>query len=250
MTKRKDKQRELLKEDEFLSFLERIARYIQQNTKIVLLYTGAALALLALFFGWMAYLEKKQNQQAHRLYQAEKILATELKDDKADQFFETDAERKEAAIIELDAIIAENSGTIRQQAMIQKIGCLVNLGRQEECEALYRELAEKDHGFRFIGLMGLGELYMAKGEHQQALEQFSRILTLRGLADLDPLVTYKKAECYHESGDLENAKHELDTLIGKFEDEPDAGKKPPILTKATDLRDKIIAKMPAADEAS
>lgn len=239
MTKRKEERRELLKEDEFHSFLERMARYIQQNSKQVTVFAVAALAALAAFFMWIQHLDGKRNDQAQALYAAEKIISTDISDENAELKFDSEKAKYEAALVELDKVIDSQSGIVKQQAILQKVSTLVHLGRQDEIEALYKDVVENDQGLKAFGLMGLGDYYHAKEQYQNAREQYGKLESLRGVPDLSDLVRYKVALSYKEEGDLDNAKTQLDQLVQSYEGTEDDAAKPPILAKAQQLLDEL-----------
>ena len=234
MTKRKDERRELLKEDEFLSFLERVARFIQQKPKKVAVWSIVAVVVLALFFGWLDYRKGVRDTQARALYEAEKILATSLDDDTSEFKFSSEAEKYQAALAALDKVIKVESGVVRQQALVHKIAVFTNLGRQDELEPIYRELASGDRGLGFIGVMGLGDLFYAQGNYKEALEKYRSLLGMDGIPKMKDLVGYKAAQCYRGLGDLTNARQELIDLIARYEGEEESAK-PPIVQKAQDL---------------
>jgi len=239
MTKRKEERRELLKEDEIHSFLERVARYIQQNSKQVAVLSVVAFAALAAFFVWIGHLDTKRDAQAAELYKAEKILATDLEDKDAELSFPSEKARYEAALAELDQVIAKESGVVKQQAVLQKVGVLVHLGRQAEVEELYKSVISADQGLKVFGLIGLGDFYMKEGRYKEARDQYARLETLRGVPDLNDLVRYKVAVCYKEEGQLNDAKGELERLVDAYKDQTDEGKKPPIFSKAQQLLEEL-----------
>ena len=250
MTKRKDERRELLKEDEFLSILEQAARYIQQEPKKILGTTVAVIAVMALFFGWLAFQEEKRDKSAQSLYTIEKMLAAPVGEEDDEFKFETAEEKFAKVDEELTRFIQENSGVVKEQAMVYKIGTLINLGRQDELEALYLQLIKKSRGMRFMGIYGLADLYLSQEKYEQALEQYNRLLNLGGgTPDLGELVKFKMAACYHKKGDLPSAKQELSNLMLKYEDQ-DNSKQHPIYTQAKQLLEEIEKESPAAEEAS
>lgn len=243
MTKRKDERRELLKEDELHSFLERVARYVQQNLRQVILGSVVLLILLFAISKYADHSVSRRDEQAQALYGAEKILDTDIADEKAKLKFASEKEKYEQALVILDETISSQSGVVKQQAIISKIAVLVNLGRQTEIEDLYQSIIGSDKHLKMFGLMGLGEFYLAEARFQDARTQFSKLKTL-GDFDLGDLAHYKLALCYQAEEDLEKAKSELSQLIDAYEGEEDAVKKPPILVKAQQLYDEITKDEP------
>lgn len=247
MTKRKDERRELLKEDDIHSFLERVGRYIQQNFMQVVFATVAAFALVAGLIAWVRYQGKQQNEQAAVLYTAEKILNADPSDPNAEKFA-SERERYEKALGELDKVIASTSGVVRQQALLHKIKVLNHLGQQDKIEPLYQEVIKKDEGLKVFGLVGLGNFYISEGKFKEAREQFEIINTLRGVPDLKDFVDYQRAFCFKQEGDKSSAQKELKLLVDRYANEEDAAKKPPILTKAQQLLDELNKELGTATE--
>ncbi len=247
MTKRKDERRELLKEDEIHSFLERVGRYIQQNFMQVVFGTVAAFALVAGLIAWVRYQGKHNNAQAAVLYTAEKILNADPSDPNAVKYA-SERERYEKALAELDKVVAEASGVVRQQALLHKIKVLNHLGQQDKIKPLYDEVIANDEGLKVFGLVGLGNYYISEGKFAEARAQFEIINTLRGVPDLKDFVDYQRAYCYKEEGDKATAQKELKLLVDRYVNEEDAAKKPPILAKAQQLLDELNKELGTATE--
>ena len=222
MTKRKDERRELLKEDELLSGMERVARYIQNQPKKVFGIGGAVLLLLALIFGYGAWQRQQDVQAAGDLYRAEKILATNLEDPEAEFSFATETEKLEAALEELDKVIDQYSGPVQKQAYIYKVSCLIGLGRYEEVESTYASLAQGG-SLQFLGIKGLADMYLAREAFDDALAQYQRLL------DTDQFnpdqIKFHMAECYQGKGDLTQAKALLEEIVEAYKDQEE---KPPV----------------------
>ena len=92
MTKRKDERRELLKEDEILSKMEKIARYMQQNPMQVGLILAGILGLALLLSIMQERGRAAVNERAATLYKAEKILQTDISDENAELKFASQKE--------------------------------------------------------------------------------------------------------------------------------------------------------------
>ena len=235
MTKRKDERKELLKEDEFLSFLQRVARYIQENPQNTVLMAIAGLILLAVLFGGLSFQKKAGLEKAAILYQAEQILDTDLNDENAKLKFASEKEKYEAALEKCDELIQAQSGIIQQQATVYKIHCLISLGRHDQLEALYQSLVDKDYGFKMFGHMGLADKYRSEKNYSNALAHYNELLLAKGSApSLKELAKFKMAQTQKESGDLASAKETLSELIAKFE-KVEQSEQPPILAQAKQL---------------
>jgi len=237
MTKRKDERRKLLQEDEFLNRMERAARYTQQNPWRV----AAWFALLFVLAGaWSAYgvlSNNKSGEQATLLYsKVEKQLQTPFDDEKAEVKYASKKEKHEALLSGLDEIIQSESGVIQKEAVIYKIGRLIDLGRHDELKDLYTQLVDKGGNLKFMGLLGLGDMLFAEEKYAEAISKYEAINSLKG-ADFEDLVIYKVALCHQASGDLDSAKTGLGALVDRFQGSEKSP--PPILSKARELLEEI-----------
>jgi len=228
MTKRKDERRELLKEDEFLSILERAARHIRENRTQAILIGAGAIVVLAAIFGAIAWQRSQSHQAAGTLYQAERILGADLESEDDEFDFPNEKARYEAALAELDQVIAKTSGAAKHQALSYKATCLINLGRHDELESVYRELADAP-GFRVFGLMGMGDYYYARDRYEEALAQFRKLAE----TDAGDAAHYKLAMTYKALSQNEEARAELDKILNK----PEGAAASPYQAKAQELLD-------------
>lgn len=237
MTKRKDRRRELLKDDEFHTILEQWALKIKEEPKKFLGITLAVLVALALFFGYLSFSKQTRLKHAATLFEAEKIMNTALDDANADYQFKTQKEKLEAALTEVDNAIANGSASVKAQARALKVKVLIDLGQVSELESLYKELANSRGSFKIQGLIGLGDLYLAQKKYDQALAQYNRLANGSGSnPDLEDLAKLKMAECYEAKGDVEAAKRELTELVGRYPEDQDA---PPSVAEAKTLLEKL-----------
>jgi len=238
MTKRKEERRELLKEDEILSGLEQVARYIQEQPTKVFGWTAGIVLALAFFFGFNAYQESQAIKNAGDLYKAEKILGTDITDEKAELKFDSNKAKFEAALAELDKVIASHSGAIADQATILKINCLTTLGRQDEVKALYEKLSNGSATLRFVGIQGLGDIHLANKEYDAAVAQYEKLL---GDVTSKDLALYKMARACKDKGDEAKAREHLQKVLDAYADLDDA-EKPPIHYKVKELKDELDKK--------
>lgn len=238
MTKRKDERRELLKEDEILSGLEQVARYIQEKPTQVFGWTAGVVLALALFFGYGAFQDSQSIKNAGELYKAEKILGTAINDEKAEMKFDSEKAKYEAALAELDKVIASQSGAVGDQAILLKINCLTSLGRQDDVKALYEQIAGGNKNLRFVGIHGLGDIHMANKEYDQAVEQYKKMLDDETNKDL---ANYKIAKACKDKGDDATAREHLQKVLDAYADMEDTDK-PPIHFKVKELIDELDEK--------
>lgn len=237
MTRRKKERRELLKDDEFHSFLEQWALKIKEEPGKILGIAGGAIVALGLLFGFLSYSEKAELKQAATLFEAEKIMRTSLDDPNADYQFKTQKEKYDAALAEVDKAIANSSGATLSQAKALKIKMLIDLGRDDEIESLYKDLAASKGSFRIQGLTGLGDYYMAKGRYDDALAQYNELANGQGSTpDLEEWAKLKMAECHKAKGDVEAAKRELTELVSRYAEDAEA---PPSVALAKTLLEEM-----------
>lgn len=237
MTKRKDERRELLKDDEFHTLLEQWALKIKEEPKKYLGIFFGVIVALGLLFGFMGYSKQADLKQAATLFEAEKIMRTALDDPDADYQFKTQKEKYEAAIVEVDKAIGKSSGATLSQAKVLKVKLLIDLGREDELEALYKDLAKGKGTFRLQGLTGLGDYYMAKGRYDDALAQYNELASGKGITpDLEEWATLKMAECHEAKGDVEAAKRELTELVARYTQDEEA---PPSVALAKTMLEKL-----------
>ena len=239
MTKRKEERRELLREDEFHSLMERAVRYGQDNPNTVWVGIIGFVAVVVLIFGGLYYAETKKQGAATELYRAEKILNTDLADATSELKFDSEKAKMEAALVELDKVIASQSGVVRDMALVRKVRCIINLGRNSEVEAIYKELSVRGGSMGLMGLMGLGDFYLGEKQYAQAVEKYNAMLGVDNSSELEGLVKYKVALCYKEQGEPAKAVAELEDFVTSHED--DATTRPPIFSKAKGLLDELKA---------
>ncbi|MCB9396930.1 MAG: hypothetical protein H6510_03860 [Acidobacteria bacterium] len=238
MTKRKEERRELLKQDEFLTRMERAIRYSQDHASRVMMLVAAGIVVVGLIFGLQAFRSHQDHQAAQVLYKGEKILLTEADDPQAELKFEDEKAKNEAALAELEKAISSTTGEIQAQARVRAIGCLVALGRNEDTLAHYEALSKSNGIYASLGYMGLGEYYRAKKDYAKALQAFNDCFnTLSGTDGLADLLKYRIAMTYKDQGDTAKAIQELEVLINKYAE--DTSKQPTFYSKAKTLLDDL-----------
>ena len=238
MTKRKDERRELLKEDELLSGMEKVAKYIQENPNKVLTWTVVVLVGMALLFGSQAYMKSQKVAAAGSLYQAEKILNTDITDEKAELKFDSEKAKYEAALAEVEKVLESASGVPRYQALLVKANCLSTLGRSDECLSIYEELASSGGKMKVFGVKGQADYYFVKKDYAKAIGFYEELKKLDNVSNA--LADYRIAECHKESGDEAKAREVLNALVDKYKD-AEAEERPPIHFKAEQMLTELKA---------
>ena len=232
MTKRKDERRELLKEDELLSGMEKVAHYIQENPQRVLTWSVAIIAGLAILFGSQAYMKSQKVVAAGDLYKAEKILDTDITDEKAELKFDSEKAKYTAALEEVDKVIESQSGLVKNQAIMLKIRCLSSLGRSDETKELYEMLAGDSGKMKIFGIKGLADYHFVKKDYDKAINHYEQLRSLDSVSS--ELSDYRIAECHKEKGDTAKAREILDGIVEKYKD-TEATERPPIHFKAEQM---------------
>lgn len=237
MTKRKEERRELLRDDEFHSLLEQWALKIKEDPKKFIGAIIGVVVALGLVFGYLSYSSKARMDQAATLFEVEKIMNTVIDDPSAELKFSTEKEKLDKALAEVNKVIASSSAATLAQAKALKIKILIDLGKEDEVESLFQDLAGSGGSFRIQGLTGLGDFYVANGRYDDALAQYNALASGQGATpDLEEFAKLKMAECHKAKGDLEAAKRELTELIGRYPEEQDA---PPTVALAKTLLEEI-----------
>jgi len=178
-------RKELKQPDQFVSFWTRawadIEATVKARRKPVLIGLGVAAGLVtaALIVGELQ--ERSAVRSSQGLARVEKIATADLsadgtaKDDGV-AHYKTDKERSEAALKEVDALLAaDKHGPLRAEALLQKAGLLMDLDRADEAMPIYTELLSSDlpKNLRFLAQEGLGYAREAKGDLDGALAAFT-----------------------------------------------------------------------------
>jgi tetratricopeptide (TPR) repeat protein len=91
--------------------------------------------------------------------------------------FKTDKERAEAALKEVDALLAGQHGALAPQARVERGRLLLALGRTDEAISTYQQVlgGKLDARFRFLATEGLGYAQEAKGDLNAAAATFAKL---------------------------------------------------------------------------
>ena len=245
MTKRKEARRELLKHDEFLTKMERAARFIQTNPSKISMWVALVVLVLAGVAGGINYYQNNMDKAASGLYLAEKSFLRTLDDPDSETKFETEKEKNEASLKELEAYTSQSSGKNRLQALFYKASCEMELGLVDQAQETYTEISKDSGEYGIMGLICLGDLNMGKDDFAKALENYKEIDNKSGKPLFEDIVKYRIAKAYQKSGDLKSAEMELESLVQKYETLENT-QKPPVHQDALDLLEEIKTKNEAS----
>jgi len=204
MTKRKEERRELLKHDEFLTKMELAARYIQAHPRKVSMWVAVVVLVLAGIAGGINVYRGKQDQAAANLYNARNAFLRTADDANFDTKYETEKEKNEAALKELDELLASASGASRFQGLIYKASCLMELGQMDDAVSTYEELAKAPGEYGIMGLLGLGDLYVGREDYDKGLDYFRQVDGKSGKEFFEDIVKMRIATAQEKKGDLES----------------------------------------------
>ncbi|MCB1042139.1 MAG: tetratricopeptide repeat protein [Acidobacteria bacterium] len=248
MTKRKDEIRELLKEDEFLSYMERGIKYAQANRSRVIMAAVAFFVAIGAAIGMYEWQKVRSDKSAQALYEVEDMLLRSIDDPLAKVKFESEKEKNEAVLAKLDEVISSDSGVVADQARLHKVAVLVNLGRQAEAVKMYEDMSRSGGLMGLFAKMGLADYYLGEGDSEKALTLYNGVINSpEGRSHFEDLAKYRIAECYRKQGDDATAREQLEAIVAKYEN-ADPADQAPIFQKAKSMLDEIVSL--AGDEAS
>ncbi len=209
-------QKALKQPDEFVTFWTMVGDWASQRRRGLLIAAGAAAAVIALavilvnITGGRDELASKAFSRIQKIAIAELIPAAgdapKIEDDLP--HFKTDRERREAALKETDAFLADHGGSpLKEEATLLKAGFLLDLGRPDEAIALYIQLlgGNLPKRFRLLAHEGLGYGHEAKGKLDDALAAFTRLASEAGDGFYKDRGLYHQARLTERKGDRKAA---------------------------------------------
>lgn len=174
MAKKRITRKELLKkEDEFISFSNRVSQFIIAHAKALryLAYSVALIIILVIGIGlYYRHLNKKALIAYNNAYKA--LVA--------DSSADITQENIQRSIEELERLIREYGWTkMATLAIAQSAYLKFDQGKFDEAISLYQTYLEKERLgsiYRSMAHFGLAAAYEAKGEHQLAITSLMRIV--------------------------------------------------------------------------
>lgn len=246
MTKRKEEQKELLKHDEFLSWMEHTAQYIHDNPQKVLRIS--AVIVICLLAGYFAvyYTTTAKEKKASALYHAQKFTFLAHDDPSFEPKFESEEKKNEKALVELDSFLKGASGIERDQALLTKAALFVEQERYEEAVTVYQELSSRSGVIGVLALIALGDMELGTGQTERAIDYFSRGLQNRERAHFEDVLRLRLAKAQEEAGDRDKAILELETVVQKYQAIEEQSRSP-LYGEAKETLDRLQAEMGTVD---
>lgn len=184
--------KELRQPDQFVSFWTKVGAKLGEQKKAIL---AAVIGLMVVVSGVVAgqwFFDKRTADRSREFARITAIASAPLlpttEGDAAkaaapapDEFpprFKSDGERKQAALKEADAFLAQAGGSkLRDEALLLKASYLMDVGQPAEALKIYQQLGSSTGSDRFAFLVkeGLGHSYEASGNIDQAIEAFTAL---------------------------------------------------------------------------
>ncbi len=229
-SKWKEKQKELQQPDEFVSFWTKTGAVMAKRARVLITAMVMILTVVSGIQIANGMRDKKNAERArvtgHLLTLASAPLvpaegeAPKYEDDVP--HFNTDKERKEAAIKAADQLVAAHSGkAVAQTALMLKARFLTDLGRHAEAAAILEKLQTEKNlepEMQMLAQESLAFSKEAQGQSGDALVTFEA-LAKRGEANrgfMQDRAMFQQARLLEKTGELEKAKALLKAVNEKF----------------------------------
>ncbi len=220
----KRSERHHLKEDEFVSWLEKTSFWISENQKnvvnAVLVVTGAGLLL-----GGLWVYRDRQTTAAHdaltealREYHAP-VVATEEASSAQDGPTFTSAEERYRTALASFATVAANYGSYEpaRQALYYKALCHAELGENEKAAEVLEEARSGGTTLiYYLATRTLASVRMALGDHQGASELYRALLSDRDVPLPKDQLLYDLARTEEQAGNLVEARQYYEQLREEY----------------------------------
>ncbi len=213
MAKKRITRKELLKkEDEFISFSNRVSQFIIAHAKALryLAYSVALIIILVIGIGlYYRHLNKKALVAYNNAYKA--LVA--------DSSADITQENIQRSIEELERLIREYGWTKMATLAIAQLAYLkFDQGKFDEAISLYQTYLEKERLgsiYRSMAHFGLAAAYEAKGEHQPAITSLMRIVDGEN-SFLKEEALFTLGRLYALSGQPEKSKEVFREFVAQF----------------------------------
>lgn len=203
-------RKELKREDEFVTFWHHVYEWMRGSTQPILI--GLAVAAVVILGGslWNNHRDKREAEATRMLSQAMRVYSTDLTADEemAKKLtaedgvprFKTADERRKATLDDLQQIQSRFGKTgAAHEAVLVRAGVLFDGGQYDDAIAAYGDYlkdTESDNRMRMMAREGRGYSFEAKGQLDQALDEYRKLENEAG--DI-----YKDRAQYHQARILE-----------------------------------------------
>jgi tetratricopeptide (TPR) repeat protein len=205
-------RKELRKEDEFVTFWQHAGGVIRQSARPILIGLGTSAFVIAALSLWTWQTQRRQTEASKTLSRAMRIYTTDLVADDAQAKkladeddtprFKSVEDRRKATLSELDTVTSKYKRTgAALEASLMRAGVLFDAGQYDQAIQAYGDFLAKtdsDHRLRFLAREGRGYSFEAKGQYDQALDEFRKLES--------ETETYKDRAEYHQARMLEQKK--------------------------------------------
>ncbi len=213
MAKKRITRKELLKkEDEFVSFSNRVSQFIITHAK-PLRYLAYSVALIIVLVIGIGFYYRHINKKALVAYNnAYRVLV-------ADSSADIAQENIQKSIEELQRLIHEYGWTKMATLAIPQLAYLkFDQGKFDEAISLYQTYLEREKSgsiYRSMAHFGLAAAYEAKGEHQSAIKNLSKIADAEN-SFLKEEALFTVGRLYALSGQPEKSKEVFREFVAQF----------------------------------
>ena len=215
--KKKITRKELLKkEDEFISFSNRVSQYISTHLKQVQ-YLGFSLIIIIVIIIGISLYFRHLNKKATAAYNlAYRNLVSDFSPDIREENIKRSTE-------ELDKLIKKYGWTKMATLAIPQLAYLkFGQGKYDEAIPLYQTYLKRDKSgsiYRSMALFGLAATYEAKGDHQSAISHLKKIVDGEDNF-LKEEAMFSLGRIYALNGQPEMSRATFKDFINKFKGSP------------------------------
>jgi len=159
--------RKELKTDRFALEVEQTVSFFEEHQKEIIRYGGAALAVIALVFGYTVYQRHQKAARQEALYRAIQVQESPVGPPTPGQNmnFPTQDSKDQAAIAAFTGLQKQYPGTAEGEIAEYYLGCVkADQGKLAEAEKSFLEVADKgDEKYASLAKLSLAQIYFADG---------------------------------------------------------------------------------------
>lgn len=227
MTAKKLTRKELLRQDEFLTTMEKIQQFWEEQRNVLIISAVALVVAVILIVAGISFFNAREAKGAAALSEALRpfhgsVLGQQSPTRAADDQlqFSSDAEKYQQSISALDGVIDGYGGTeAGRVARLYRAHSLFNLGRYAEALEEYQSFrnAAGNGYLSGLALLNMAQCHKLENDYPAAIETYQQLID--SVAELQfPLDTAlcALADCRVESGDQELAAGLYRRVVDEF----------------------------------